>query len=106
MSAYDSSRRRHTRCGRDWSSDVCSSDLRRKQIPSIGCIGCQGSNHTTQLINADTDTRHLQKITFLLFTDVRSTTKVKKSYSGRCQKVTQIGRASCRERVKNADVGV
>src|SRR3989442_2485368 len=21
------SRRRHTRCGRDWSSDVCSSDL-------------------------------------------------------------------------------
>src|SRR3989442_8369274 len=23
-----SSRRRHTRCGRDWSSDVCSSDLR------------------------------------------------------------------------------
>src|SRR6202044_905781 len=25
-----SSRRRHTRCGRDWSSDVCSSDLHRK----------------------------------------------------------------------------
>src|SRR3989442_3861462 len=31
MSRYNlfffSSRRRHTRCGRDWSSDVCSSDL-------------------------------------------------------------------------------
>src|SRR3989442_16033650 len=27
---FFSSRRRHTRCGRDWSSDVCSSDL--------GCI--------------------------------------------------------------------
>src|SRR5690554_292453 len=26
--AEHSSRRRHTRCGRDWSSDVCSSDLR------------------------------------------------------------------------------
>src|SRR5690554_6902459 len=26
---FFSSRRRHTRCGRDWSSDVCSSDLRR-----------------------------------------------------------------------------
>src|SRR2546429_9797555 len=25
-----SSRRRHTRCSRDWSSDVCSSDLLRK----------------------------------------------------------------------------
>src|SRR5690554_361063 len=27
-----SSRRRHTRCGRDWSSDVCSSDLPRVEI--------------------------------------------------------------------------
>src|SRR6266498_2493027 len=26
-SFFFSSRRRHTRCGRDWSSDVCSSDL-------------------------------------------------------------------------------
>src|SRR3989442_5527247 len=24
---FFTSRRRHTRCGRDWSSDVCSSDL-------------------------------------------------------------------------------
>src|SRR2546429_708176 len=28
---FFSSRRRHTRCSRDWSSDVCSSDLR--QVP-------------------------------------------------------------------------
>src|SRR6266498_5435452 len=27
MLCFFSSRRRHTRCGRDWSSDVCSSDL-------------------------------------------------------------------------------
>src|SRR3989442_1574309 len=27
---FFSSRRRHTRCGRDWSSDVCSSDLQAK----------------------------------------------------------------------------
>src|SRR2546429_3808752 len=26
-SVFFSSRRRHTRCSRDWSSDVCSSDL-------------------------------------------------------------------------------
>src|SRR3989442_7365738 len=26
-SFFFASRRRHTRCGRDWSSDVCSSDL-------------------------------------------------------------------------------
>src|SRR6266498_5152066 len=29
FSFFFSSRRRHTRCGRDWSSDVCSSDLGR-----------------------------------------------------------------------------
>src|SRR2546429_2892226 len=27
MCFFFSSRRRHTRCSRDWSSDVCSSDL-------------------------------------------------------------------------------
>src|SRR2546422_1616340 len=29
MFFFFSSRRRHTRCSRDWSSDVCSSDLAR-----------------------------------------------------------------------------
>src|SRR2546429_7020116 len=28
---FFSSRRRHTRCSRDWSSDVCSSDLKHKR---------------------------------------------------------------------------
>src|SRR2546422_7743822 len=28
---FFSSRRRHTRCSRDWSSDVCSSDLSPEQ---------------------------------------------------------------------------
>src|SRR3989449_11276538 len=32
---FFSSRRRHTRCSRDWSSDVCSSDLRSS--PARGC---------------------------------------------------------------------
>src|SRR5690554_6994101 len=30
---FFSSRRRHTRCGRDWSSDVCSSDLAVSGLP-------------------------------------------------------------------------
>src|SRR2546429_9120444 len=29
---FFSSRRRHTRCSRDWSSDVCSSDLLRMAL--------------------------------------------------------------------------
>src|SRR2546429_2738490 len=31
---FFSSRRRHTRCSRDWSSDVCSSDLPRSAAPT------------------------------------------------------------------------
>src|SRR5699024_12191714 len=30
-----SSRRRHTRSKRDWSSDVCSSDLKLRRVPSL-----------------------------------------------------------------------
>src|SRR6266498_3681175 len=33
MFFFFSSRRRHTRCGRDWSSDVCSSDLDLTEQP-------------------------------------------------------------------------
>src|SRR3989449_11372466 len=29
---FFSSRRRHTRCSRDWSSDVCSSDLAHRRL--------------------------------------------------------------------------
>src|SRR5205809_6603073 len=32
---FFSSRRRHTRCSRDWSSDVCSSDLRTTRHDAI-----------------------------------------------------------------------
>src|SRR2546429_1256089 len=31
---FFSSRRRHTRCSRDWSSDVCSSDLKLLPTPA------------------------------------------------------------------------
>src|SRR2546429_3659151 len=33
---FFSSRRRHTRCSRDWSSDVCSSDLAGTSAPAPG----------------------------------------------------------------------
>src|SRR5690606_40829933 len=34
-SFFFSSRRRHTRFSRDWSSDVCSSDLDRYDLPAL-----------------------------------------------------------------------
>src|SRR3989442_2993488 len=38
---FFSSRRRHTRCGRDWSSDVCSSDL---ESSVVGCTRAAGDS--------------------------------------------------------------
>src|SRR3989449_9057172 len=35
---FFSSRRRHTRCSRDWSSDVCSSDLVRMDVTDTASI--------------------------------------------------------------------
>src|SRR2546429_7350381 len=38
LSFFFSSRRRHTRCSRDWSSDVCSSDLQAPSSTFLPCI--------------------------------------------------------------------
>src|SRR5690554_6355732 len=40
---FFSSRRRHTRCGRDWSSDVCSSDLAKTSF-ALSCPITYSSN--------------------------------------------------------------
>src|SRR3989442_8636763 len=37
---FFSSRRRHTRCGRDWSSDVCSSDLKSRCGKGMTAFQC------------------------------------------------------------------
>src|SRR5215510_1233812 len=39
---FFSSRRRHTRWPRDWSSDVCSSDLGGEQRPDEDVVGEEG----------------------------------------------------------------
>src|SRR5690554_7542879 len=43
---FFSSRRRHTICGRDWSSDVCSSDL--GDVLSELCRAGPGSGYSTE----------------------------------------------------------
>src|SRR6266511_4626000 len=41
---FFSSRRRHTRFSRDWSSDVCSSDLRSGAVSVVApIIACEGA---------------------------------------------------------------
>src|SRR5690606_39667771 len=51
---FFSSRRRHTRFSRDWSSDVCSSDLARRRprqqdASATGAGGVTGAVHERQL---------------------------------------------------------
>src|SRR5262249_58307885 len=78
---FFSSRRRHTRLVSDWSSDVCSSDLRQK-----------GTRHDARrLPGTDRVLRNPAGGDFL--NDGENTTAL------------QIGRASCRERVEISVVG-
>src|SRR5438874_1239055 len=73
---FFSSRRRHTRSLRDWSSDVCSSDL----MVMGTFIDFYGDFRIdVRLVNTET-------------------TEIVKTESDRAQR-DQIGRASCRERV-------
>src|SRR5436305_15265995 len=75
---FFSSRRRHTRCGRDWSSDVCSSDLDRPRPARL-----RGTDSTAK---------------------PRGTRPVSPTWrSPACS--SKIGRASCRERVQIPVVG-
>src|SRR5690606_39932984 len=69
---FFSSRRRHTRFSRDWSSDVCSSDL-----PSRAA-------------------RHATRSKLPLITSAQLLRSIAPG-----AKTSKIGRASCRERVEN-----
>src|SRR5256884_2542020 len=92
FSVFFSSRRRHTRCSRDWSSDVCSSDLTnlllRQYFPrgtDLSAISQEQLDQVELLLN-----HRPRKI--LGFQTPAS--KLQASVAS-----TKIGRASCRERV-------
>src|SRR5437870_9062188 len=80
---FFSSRRRHTRWPRDWSSDVCSSDLIKQRVPVV----------RWQLLFPD----------FYEFPELGMPPW---RHDPRRSRSPQIGRASCRERVEIAGVEV
>src|SRR2546429_3306531 len=89
---FFSSRRRHTRCSRDWSSDVCSSDLTntasyiiKGNVPRVR-ERLLKVPMSQVLISAITEAE-------LLFGAARKREAV------RLKTAIEIGRASCRERV-------
>src|SRR5690554_5405381 len=47
---FFSSRRRHTRCGRDWSSDVCSSDFHHKQFDELAHFLFLSANYLLEVL--------------------------------------------------------
>src|SRR5437870_13101559 len=76
---FFSSRRRHTRWPRDWSSDVCSSDLAAHRR-----------------VQARVAVARLQTVAALSFVNF---VRLPSYAVRRTGAVTKIGRASCRERV-------
>src|SRR5437870_11780628 len=92
MCFFFSSRRRHTRWPRDWSSDVCSSDLSALAfgpglVSGTAVPGAPGVAVVTG--HRDTHFRFLQHL--------KSGDEIVVETRG-----GQIGRASCRERVEGA----
>src|SRR3989442_10896374 len=94
---FFSSRRLHTRCGRDWSSDVCSSDL--IAVPSRFKKGVVGLVLPTGYsFNLDGTAIYLTLASMFIAQacDIHlSWTQI----AAMLGLMLQIGRASCRERV-------
>src|SRR5699024_11866338 len=78
---FFSSRRRHTRSKRDWSSDVCSSDLELLELLDI---------FEGQVPEEERESARARLLATLEDAQLRR------------EKLAQIGRASCRERVEIA----
>src|SRR5690625_2812214 len=81
-----SSRRRHTRWPRDWSSDVCSSDL---DLLEVG--GVRGHGRDLAL-------RGLDRLAGGVVEQAEQIVGRRGGCRCRCGGRSQIGRASCRER--------
>src|SRR5437868_10932811 len=94
-----SSRKRHTSSKRDWSSDVCSSDL-----PKIFLFDEPLSNLDAKLL---TDMRaEIKKLHQREKTATVYVTHDQIEAMTLATKIVEIGRASCRERAEISGVGV
>src|SRR5207302_2653288 len=99
---FFSSRRRHTRFSRDWSSDVCSSDLTaRHRARRSACHNpFERGSAAKPIDELDGEPCHLPRTRRDERLDARE---------GGIAALNEIGRASCRERVEvvvgGGDVG-
>src|SRR5207253_5420693 len=91
---FFSSRRRHTRWPRDWSSDVCSSDLSGKREDELFHF---------LFVLVEVDVSHLlhpmRRIKSSVFQKTLIPSPLARGAGTRRHQCPQIRRASCRERV-------
>src|SRR5690606_40754877 len=91
---FFSSRRRHTRFSRDWSSDVCSSDLKMGEAPDVLLVDYHLHDRLDGLDTLDAlRAGHPHLPGALLTADGSDPLK---------RAAREIGRASCRERVSSS----
>src|SRR5690606_39531446 len=98
MLFFFSSRRRHTRFSRDWSSDVCSSDLWDAQTGP-------GERHDKKIIQPFGEYLPWRSF-FRLFSEYADRAGHFVPGDGDGMVTAEIGRAACRGRVESAGVGV
>src|SRR3712207_9487600 len=109
---FFSSRRRHTRYWRDWSSDVCSSDLtaflldtgEHRSLFTGDTIVLDGDEWVAALLDSSDRDAYIKSLELIRGLDfdvsVPWAASLEGSYYGLTDKSdTKIGRASCRERV-------
>src|SRR5207249_5229325 len=87
---FFSSRRRHTRSKRDWSSDVCSSDLVKNASIPWSNAPVLGQERIGSTLSIAVDPNK-SSIVYVGWAD--------KGSKGDIYTLHEIGRASCRERV-------
>src|SRR5262245_66435623 len=95
---FCSSRRRHTRCLSDWSSDVCSSDLLESVAGAAGLVkAADGTPDTVRLATAHAVHRLEQSLTI---EPLRKTTLIERSEERRVGKECRARRGSVQEQSK------
>src|SRR5438045_9554462 len=93
MLVFFSSRRRHTRCLSDWSSDVCSSDLIYVSPAEVeAALITHEAVLEAAVVGAEDENKLVKPKAYVVLKQLNSGTDALK----------EIGRASCRERVEIA----
>src|SRR5207245_7773508 len=97
------SRRRHTRCYRDWSSDVCSSDLVALALTIGPAVKSKGDARAGSIVVVDARGAYardsLAAVAALLSSRRLRGVSLDELVASAA---SEIGRASCRERVQLA----